>query len=48
MKRIFLLSMLMAGLLISTLTTAASKISVQEPMGGKTFGHSVKNIGDGL
>jgi glyoxylase-like metal-dependent hydrolase (beta-lactamase superfamily II) len=48
MKKIFILSMLVAGLLISTLATAAPKFPIQEPMGGEAFGHSVKNIGNGL
>ncbi len=48
MKKIYMLSMLVAGLLISTLATATPKFPIQEPMGGKAFGHSVKNIGNGL
>jgi len=48
MKKICVLSMLVVGLLISTLTTAAPKYPLQEPMGGEAFGHSVKNIGDGV
>lgn len=48
MKKICLLLIVMAGLLISTLTIAASKLPLQEPMGGETFGHSVKKIGEGL
>ncbi|WP_028774452.1 MBL fold metallo-hydrolase [Shewanella waksmanii] len=48
MKKICMLSMLMAGLLISILATAAPKFPIQEPMGGEAFGHSVKNIGNGV
>lgn len=36
------------GLLIPTLASAASSFPTQEPMGGELFGHSVKKIGDGL
>ena len=36
------------GLLIPTLASAASSFPTQEPMGGEPFGHSVKKIGDGV
>ena len=39
---------LMASLLLSSMVAGASSFPTQEPMGGKPFGHSVKNIGNGL
>jgi hypothetical protein len=48
MKRIFLQSMVIASLLFSAISTAAPTFPTQESMGGKPFGHSVKNLGDGL
>ena len=36
------------GLSLSTVATAAPNFQTHEPMGGEPFGHSVKNIGDGL
>ena len=39
---------LIASLLLSSMTAGASSFPTQEPMGGKPFGHSVKNIGKGL
>ena len=36
------------GLLIPTLASAASNFPTQEPMGGEPFGHSVKKVGDGV
>jgi len=47
MKRLFLQSVFVVGLLLSSIATA-SNLPTEEPMGGETFGHSVKNIGDGL
>ena len=40
-------SVFVVGLLLSSIATA-SNLPTEEPMGGETFGHSVKNIGDGL
>jgi glyoxylase-like metal-dependent hydrolase (beta-lactamase superfamily II) len=42
MKSIFII-----GLLFTSIATA-SNFPLTEPMGGKTFGHSVKNIGNGV
>ena len=39
---------LIASLLLSSMAAGASSFPTQEPMGGKPFGHSVKNIGKGL
>ncbi len=39
---------LIASLLLSSMAASASSFPTQEPMGGKPFGHSVKNIGNGL
>ncbi len=36
------------GLLLSSVATSESSFPVNDPMGGEPFGHSVKNIGDGL
>lgn len=47
MKRLIIRSAFVVGLLLSSLATA-STFPTQEPMGGKAFGHSVKNIGDGI
>ena len=47
MKRLFLQSVFVVGLLLSSIATA-SNLSTEDPMGGETFGHSVKNIGNGL
>jgi len=40
--------MMLFGLLIPTLASAAPSFPTQEPMGGEPFGHSVKKIGNGL
>ena len=42
------LLLVLFGLLIPALATAAPSSPNQEPMGGEPFGHSVKEIGDGL
>ena len=47
MKRLFIQSAFLVGLLFSSITTA-SNFPTKEPVGGKPFGHSVTNIGDGL
>lgn len=47
MKRIILKLTVVAGMLFSSIALSAD-LPTQEPMGGKPFGHSVKNIGDGL
>ena len=47
MKRLFIQSVLVVGLLLSSVATA-SNFPTKEPMGGEPFGHSVKNIGDGV
>ena len=47
MRSKFLLVVLF-GLLIPSLASAASSYSTQEPVGGEPFGHSVQKIGDGL
>jgi glyoxylase-like metal-dependent hydrolase (beta-lactamase superfamily II) len=47
MKRIVLKSIVVIGLVFSSIATAEN-LPTQEPMGGKPFSHSVKNIGDGL
>ena len=48
MRSKVLLIVVLFGLLIPTLASAASSFPTQEPMGGEPFGHSVKKIGDGL
>ena len=47
MKRLFMQSVFVVGLLLSSIATA-SNFPTDEPMGGEPFGHSVKNMGDGL
>jgi glyoxylase-like metal-dependent hydrolase (beta-lactamase superfamily II) len=47
MKKLFLKSLVVVGMLFSSITMAAN-MPTQEPMGGQAFGTSVKNIGDGL
>ncbi len=39
---------LILGLTLSTLVVASPKYPVDEPMGGEVFGHSVKQISEGL
>lgn len=48
MKPLLRSTVLLFGLLMSTLTFAAQGFPTQEPMGGEPFGHSVKNLGNGL
>jgi len=48
MMSLFQKSIVIVGLLLSMTATAETKRPTQEPMGGETFGHSVKNLGDGL
>ncbi|MCW8917194.1 MAG: MBL fold metallo-hydrolase [Gammaproteobacteria bacterium] len=47
MKNLLLKSIVVVGILFSSMTMAANR-PTQEPMGGQEFGHSVKNIGNGL
>jgi len=47
MKRLFIQSAFLVSLLLSSMATA-STFPTKEPVGGKTFGHTVTNIGDGL
>lgn len=47
MKNTFIRLMIIAMVLFSA-STFASNPSLQEPMGGEKFGHSVKQVGDGL
>ena len=47
MKQLFIKSIFVVSLLISSVATA-EEFPTQEPMGGEPFGHSVKNISDGL
>ena len=47
MNNLFLKSIVVLGMLFSSMTMAAN-MPTQDPMGGKDFGTSVKNIGDGL
>jgi len=47
MKQLLIRSIFVISLLLSSVATA-SNFPTQEPMGGEPFGHSVKNIGDGL
>lgn len=47
MNRLLLKSVVVVAMLFSSVTMAAN-MPTNEPMGGKAFGHSVKNIGDGL
>ena len=48
MKKTIRQVILIFGLIISTLTVASPQFPTQEPMGGQGFGHSVKNLGNGL
>ena len=48
MSRLPYILILIASLLLSSMAAGASSFPTQEPMGGKPFGHSVKNIGNGL
>ena len=47
MKQLFLKSIVVIGLIFSS-AAMAGNLPTQEPMGGKTFGTSVKEIGNGL
>lgn len=47
MKQLLIKSIIVIGMLFSSLAMAGN-FPTQEPMGGEPFGHSVKNIGDGL
>lgn len=47
MKNLLLKSIAVVGIFFSSMTMAAN-MPTQEPMGGQEFGHSVKNIGNGL
>jgi len=47
MKQLLLKSIVVIALLFSS-TAMAANFPTQEPMGGEPFGHSVKNIGNGL
>ncbi|MEH6559295.1 MAG: MBL fold metallo-hydrolase [Oceanicoccus sp.] len=47
MKQLFIQSIFVVGLLLSSIATA-SNFPTEEPMGGEPFGHSVKKISDGL
>ena len=48
MKRIVRFIVLMSGLIFSSVASAESTPPVNDPMGGKEWGHSVKQIGEGL
>ena len=48
MEHLFRMLIVIIGLSLSTVATAAPNFPIHEPMGGEPFGHSVKNIGDGL
>lgn len=48
MKAMIRTVMVLAVLLTSTIAIAAQYFPTQEPMGGEPFGHSVKNLGNGL
>lgn len=48
MKTIARLLVVISGLLISTTAYAENPAPVNDPMGGEEWGHSVKNVGDGL
>lgn len=47
MKRLFVRSIFIVSLLLSSMAVA-SALPTKEPMGGEPFGHSVKEIGNGL
>ena len=48
MKKLFTKLVILIILGISSATTHASDFPVNEPMGGEPFGHSVKQISNGL
>ena len=48
MKIIARLFVVISGLLISTTAYAENTPPVNDPMGGEEWGHSVKEVGDGL
>ncbi|MEH6466875.1 MAG: MBL fold metallo-hydrolase [Porticoccus sp.] len=41
-------TVLIIGLMLSTLVAASPKYPIHEPIGGETFGHSVKQVSDGI
>jgi glyoxylase-like metal-dependent hydrolase (beta-lactamase superfamily II) len=48
MKSLLRSAVFLIGLFISAQVFAAQEFPTQEPMGGEPFGHSVKNLGNGL
>lgn len=48
MKTMLRQTILLFGLILSVGAVASPQFPVQEPMGGQAFGHSVKQIGNGL
>lgn len=48
MKAMIRIAIMLAVLLTLTLAVTAKNFPTQEPMGGELFGHSVKNLGNGL
>lgn len=48
MKQLFRVVPMLAMLLASSFTASAATFPTKEPMGGETFGHSVKSLGNGL
>lgn len=48
MKSLLRSVVLLVGLIVSAQAFADQKFPTQEPMGGEPFGHSVKNLGQGL
>ena len=48
MAHLFRMLIVIIGLSLSTVATAAPNFPTYEPMGGEPFAHSVKNIGDGV
>ena len=48
MNKVLQQTVLLIGLMLSTLVVASPKYPIHEPIGGETFGHSVKQVSDGV
>ena len=48
MKSVILKSMAVVGILLSIAASANANLPVKEPMGGEPFGHSVKQVSEGV
>ena len=48
MNKVLQQTVLIIGLMLSTLVVASPKYPIHEPIGGEIFGHSVKQVSDGV